>query len=189
MTHEVPAEAPPVTRPPFEVADIVRQHGDRFLESHRAWVTGHHRRVPRGIAQCRTAFNFWRPVTAIRAGDTDDNDNTIPDPTWDSLLNSPALPDYPSTHSILGGAASEVLRRFFHHDSIEFTTTSGAPFAGITRSFASFSDAAEENGNSRIYAGIHFRSAVRDDIAQGKQIGRFVFTHALRPVDDDEGRR
>jgi len=44
-----------VTRPPFEVADIVRQHGDRFLESHRAWVTGHHRQVLRAIAQCRTA--------------------------------------------------------------------------------------------------------------------------------------
>jgi Putative transposase/Transposase zinc-binding domain len=44
-----------VSRPPFEVADIVRQHGDRFLESHRAWVTGQHRRVLRVIAQCRTA--------------------------------------------------------------------------------------------------------------------------------------
>jgi hypothetical protein len=44
-----------VTRPPFEVADIVRQHGDRVLETHRAWVTGHHRHVLRAIAQCRTA--------------------------------------------------------------------------------------------------------------------------------------
>jgi Putative transposase/Transposase zinc-binding domain len=44
-----------VTRPPFEVADIVRQHGDRVLEMHRAWVTGQHRRVLRAIAQCRTA--------------------------------------------------------------------------------------------------------------------------------------
>jgi hypothetical protein len=44
-----------VTRPPFEVADIVRQHSDRFLETHRAWVTGQHRRVLRAIAQCRTA--------------------------------------------------------------------------------------------------------------------------------------
>jgi hypothetical protein len=44
-----------VTRPPFEVADIVRQHGDRFLEAHRAWVTGQHRRVLQAIAQCRTA--------------------------------------------------------------------------------------------------------------------------------------
>ena len=44
-----------MTRPPFEVADIVRQHGDRFLETHRTWVTGHHRRVLQAIAQCRTA--------------------------------------------------------------------------------------------------------------------------------------
>jgi Putative transposase/Transposase zinc-binding domain len=44
-----------VTRPPFEVADIVRRHGDRVLETYRAWVTGAHRRVFRAIAQCRTA--------------------------------------------------------------------------------------------------------------------------------------
>ena len=42
-------------RPPFEVADIVRRHGDRVLETHQAWVTGTHRRVFRAIAQCRTA--------------------------------------------------------------------------------------------------------------------------------------
>jgi hypothetical protein len=134
-------------------------------------------------------FNFWRPVTAIRAGDTDGNDATIADPNWSSLLNTPAHPDYTSTHSILGGASSEVLRRFFHNDDVPFMTTSGVPFAGLTRSFASFSQAAAENGNSRIYAGIHFRSAVEDGIQQGQQIGRFVFTHALQPLDhDDEDR-
>jgi PAP2 superfamily len=128
-------------------------------------------------------FNFWRPVTAIRAGDTDGNDATLADPTWISLLNTPAIPDYTSTHSVLGGAASAVLRRFFHQDEVAFTTTSGAPFAGITRSFERFSDAARENGESRIYAGIHFRSAVEDGIKQGHRIGRFVFAHALGAVD------
>ena len=44
-----------MTRPPFEVADIVRQHGDRFLETHQAWLTSQHRRVLRALAQCRTA--------------------------------------------------------------------------------------------------------------------------------------
>jgi hypothetical protein len=81
------------------------------------------------------------------------------------------------------------LRRFFHTDNVPFTTTSGAPFAGITRSFTSFSQAAIENGNSRIYAGIHFRSAVEDGIKQGQKIGRLVFTHTLRsiqPEDDDD---
>jgi hypothetical protein len=133
-------------------------------------------------------FNFWRPITAIRAGDTDGNHRTVADPAWSSLLNTPAIPDYTSTHSVLGGAASDVLRRFFHTGNVPFTTTSGVPFAGITRTFTSFSQAAAENGESRIYAGIHFRSAVEDGIRQGKQIGGFVFTHALRPVhaDDDD---
>ena len=137
--------------------------------------------------QTKYDFNFWRPVTAIRAGDTDGNDATVADPTWSTLLNTPAIPDYTSTHSVLGGAASDVLRRLFDDDDVPFTTTSGVPFAGLTRSFTSFSQAAAENGESRIYAGIHFRSAVQDGIAQGKKIGAFVFAHALRPLDQDDG--
>jgi vanadium-dependent haloperoxidase-like protein len=139
--------------------------------------------------ETKYTFNFWRPVTAIRAGDTDGNDDTIADPNWSSLLNSPAIPDYTSTHSILGAAAAAVLRRFFGDDDVAFQTTSGVPFGGITRSFQSFSEAARENGDSRIYAGIHFRSAVEEGIRQGSRIGRFVFTHALRPIEGDEDER
>jgi hypothetical protein len=58
--------------------------------------------------QTKYDFNFWRPVTAIRAGDTDGNHRTVADLAWSSLLNTPAIPDYTSTHSILGGAASDV---------------------------------------------------------------------------------
>lgn len=136
--------------------------------------------------ETKYVFNFWRPVTAIRAGDIDGNDDTIADPGWESFLNTPAIPDYTSTHAVLGAAAAEVFRRFFHDDDVPFTTTSGAPFAGITRSFSSFSQAARENGDSRIYAGIHFRTAVDDGIKQGKRIGAFAFTHVLRPLDRDD---
>jgi hypothetical protein len=134
-------------------------------------------------------FNFWRPVTAIRAGEIDGNAATLGDPAWDSLLNSPAIPDYPSTHSVLGAASAEVLRRVFHNDRVPFTVTSGAPFAGLTRSFTSFSQAARENGDSRVLAGIHFRSAVHDGLEQGRRIGRFVASHALRPVDRDDDEK
>jgi hypothetical protein len=136
-----------------------------------------------GGFETKYSFSFWRPVTAIRLGDTDKNDETVADATWSTFLNTPNIPDYTSTHSVLGSAAAEVLRRFFQTDSVAFTTTSGVPFAGITRSFTSFSQAAIENGESRIYAGIHFRSAVEDGIDQGKRIGHFVFTHALRPLN------
>ena len=108
------------------------------------------------------------------------------DLSWSTLLNTPAIPDYPSTHSVLGGAAAEVLRRFFGDDDIAFMTTSGAPFAGITRSYNSFSEAARENGESRIYAGIHFRTAVEDGIRQGRKIGGYVFAHALKRLDSDD---
>ena len=142
--------------------------------------------------QTKYELNFWRPVTAIRAGDTDGNPATVADPTWSSFLNTPAVPDYTSTHSVLGGASAEVLRRFFSNDDVSFTTTSGTPFAGITRSFTGFSQAAEENGLSRIYAGIHYRSAVEDGIRQGNRVGAYAFAHALRPLndsDDGDGER
>jgi hypothetical protein len=127
-------------------------------------------------------YNFWRPITAIRAGDTDGNPDTLRDPAWMSYLTTPEIPDYPSTHSVLGAAAAEVLARFFGTDFIAFTTTSGAPFAGITRSFTSFSQASQENANSRVYAGIHFRDATTDGVKMGEKIGKFVFNHYLEPV-------
>jgi hypothetical protein len=132
-------------------------------------------------ADTRYFFDFWRPVTAIRAADTDGNDATIADPVWESFLNTPPIPDYPSTHSVAGGAASTVLAHFFGSDQIAFGTTSGPPFPGITRSFSSFSRAAQENADSRVYAGIHFRSACRDGITLGKQIGRRSFMQYLQP--------
>ena len=136
--------------------------------------------------QAKYDFNFWRPVTAIRFTSAL-NPETEPDFNWSTLLDTPNVPDYPSTHSVLGGAASQVLRRFFRRDDIAFTTTSGVPFPGLTRSFSSFSQAARQNGDSRVFCGIHFRSAVEDGIREGTQIGRFVFNHILRALERDEG--
>ena len=128
-------------------------------------------------------YNFWRPITAIRAGETDGNANTLGDTTWTSFLVAPNVPDYPSTHSVLGGAASEVLALFFDEDEVGFTSTSGAPFPGFTRSFTSFSQAAQENADSRVFAGIHFRRTCTDGIKQGRKVGRFAFNHSLKPIN------
>ena len=104
------------------------------------------------------------------------------DAGWNTYLNTPAIPDYPSTHSVLGAAAAAAIAGFFGSDDIAFTTTSGAPFAGIVRSFTSLSQAAQENADSRVFAGIHFRTACRDGIRQGHHIGQFVVRHYLKPV-------
>jgi hypothetical protein len=128
-------------------------------------------------------YAFWRPITAIREADTDDNPYTIVDPSWNSLRPGPAHPDHPSTHSVLGGAASEVVRRFTDSDHHRFcmTTLTAVP-AGSARCFETFSQAQEENTNSRVYVGIHFRSAIVAGDRLGRRIGRFAFTHALRPL-------
>jgi hypothetical protein len=75
-----------------------------------------------------------------------------------------------------------VLGRFFGNDQIAFTMTSGAPFSGITRSFTGFTQAALENADSRVFAGIHFRTACRDGVWLGGRIGMFAFRHYLQPA-------
>jgi PAP2 superfamily len=126
-------------------------------------------------------YEFWRPITAIRAADTDGNPDTVADPTWDSLQPTPAAPDYTSGHSVEGGAMSEVLARFFGTDKISFNTTS-TTLPGVPRSFTSFSQAAEENGDSRVYIGFHFRLAVTEGIKLGRKVGKVAFNRFLRPV-------
>lgn len=138
-------------------------------------------------------YKFWRPITAIRAGDTDGNPDTVADPTWDSLRLTPPAPDHSSGHSVEGGAMSEVLARFFG-DAVGFTTTSTTQ-PGVARSFARFSQAAQENANSRVYIGFHFRHATKVGIKLGRKVGKLTFSHFLRPVqndndeDDDDGDR
>jgi hypothetical protein len=127
-------------------------------------------------------YNFWRPVTAIRAGETDGNPRTTADPAWNPFLITPPTPDYPSTHSVLGAAAAEVLKRFFNRDDVSFTMTSGAPFPDISRSFTSFSEAAQENADSRVYAGIHYRTTCEDGLKLGRKVGKFTFRHSLKPI-------
>jgi PAP2 superfamily len=121
-------------------------------------------------------YNYWRPVTAIcEGGDTE----------WRSFLWTPPVPDHPSTHTVLGAAAATVMARFFNTDLISFSMTSGEPNPGITRKFWSFSEAARENGASRILCGIHFRTAVNVGYTQGEHVGKWVFEHALRPVNTE----
>jgi membrane-associated phospholipid phosphatase len=130
-------------------------------------------------------FRFWRPYTAIRKADSDGNDQTRADPSWLPLsapaFFTPPVPDYPSTHTVLGAAASEVLIRNFG-DRISFDVVS-TTLPGITRHYNSITAAAWENGLSRVYGGIHFRHAVRDGFRQGQGIGRSV-SRMLPRLDD-----
>jgi len=140
-------------------------------------------------------YNFWRPVTAIRGADSDGNPDTVQDANWTPLLATPNFPSYTSGHSTFSSASAAVLARFFGTDNISFTT--GSDFLpGVTRSFASFSAAAAEAGQSRIYGGIHYQFDNVDALHAGNALGNYVADHFLNPrkrltaasIVDDEPR-
>jgi membrane-associated phospholipid phosphatase len=132
-------------------------------------------------------YVFWRPITAIRAGDTDGNASTDPDPAWTPWLDSfptgtPPHPEYPSGHSTLSGAAASVLAAAFGDDT-SFTVISDVRPG--TRAFSSFSAAVAEIADARVFGGIHFRtSCVRANML-GQAVANYVSTHAMRALEDE----
>ena len=126
------------------------------------------------------AFLFWRPVTAIRQADFDGNEATTADPTWSSFIATPPFPDYVSGHSTFSGAAATVLALFYGTDEVDFTAFSDF-LPGVMRRFARFSDAAAEAAQSRLYGGIHFRSANEDGLRAGIDIGNWTVATVMTP--------
>jgi PAP2 superfamily len=117
-------------------------------------------------------YHFWRPVTAIVFAE--------PQLNWMSFIVTPPFPDYTSGHSTFSAAAATVLPLFFGTEDLPFTI--GSDFLpGVFRSFSTCQDAAEEAALSRIYGGIHFRSASEDGLQAGSSIGEWTATHYLLP--------
>lgn len=113
-------------------------------------------------------YHVWRPVTAIQLGATAGNPRIVGDPTWKPLTPTAADPSYPGAHSALSEAAATVLTAFYGpHQAVTITS---AAVPGVTRTFASLSDAADEAGLSRIWSGQHTRL----DHQAGQQLGRHV---------------
>jgi uncharacterized protein (TIGR03118 family) len=134
-----------------------------------------------GHFDAKYTYNRWRPVTAIRLADQDGNPDTLADPNWLPLLNTPPNPSYISGHAVSSGAAAAVLAGFFGTDNISFSLTS-EDLKGVTHSFTSFSAAAAEAGNSVVWSGIHFRFDVTTGQALGQSVAQFVDQNFFRPL-------
>jgi membrane-associated phospholipid phosphatase len=127
-------------------------------------------------------YYLWRPVTAIREADLDGNAKTQKDVSWEPLINTPPFPGYVSGHSTFSSSAATLLKLFFGTDKVAFTTSSdGLP--GVSRPFHSFSDAAAEAGQSRIYGGIHFDFDDEDGQKAGKQLANYIFSQNLGIIE------
>jgi membrane-associated phospholipid phosphatase len=135
------------------------------------------------VWDAKYAFNFWRPVTAIQQADLDDNPETVADPGWAPLLNTPSFPEYVSGHSAFSSAAAAVLTRVLGTDHVSFTVISDS-VPGVIRSYSSFAATADEIGMSRIYGGIHFLSGDLDGLSLGRAVGDYVNDHFLLPLGE-----
>jgi hypothetical protein len=135
-------------------------------------------------------YNYWRPITAIQLADTDGNPDTIAQANWTPLRSTPPYQEYSSGHASVTAAGQEVLTEYFgSHVPVSGWSEAFGP--ATVRSYPSFSAAADEANLSRIWLGIHFRTAVKDARAAGDAIGAYVMQHAMSRLhghhDDEEG--
>jgi PAP2 superfamily len=130
------------------------------------------------LYDAKYAYHRWRPITAITASDQG-NENTTADPKWLPLANTANDPSYPGAHAEFSQAAATVLQDFFGTDVFPFSLTNAT--VGITRTFASFSQASDEASASRIFAGQHFRYDENAGQALGGQVADFVVDHSFGP--------
>ena len=154
------------------VRDVARQRRLSLVETARVFalvnVSVHD--ALQTTQTSKFVYGMWRPVTAIRQADTDLNPGTDPDATWLPLLTTPPYPSYAGNMATIGASAARALQLAFGTNDIPVRATwrqsNGQP--DVTHDFAGFWQVAEEQADSRIYGGIHYRF----DSLAGQQIGK-----------------
>jgi hypothetical protein len=127
-------------------------------------------------------YVFWRPETAIHAGDTDGNARTVADADFAPFITTPCFPGYPSAHASASYAARAVLDRAWgdggHSFALSHPSLPGKVFA-----YTSLKQLTDDIDDARIYGGIHFRFDQEAGAKQGRKVGQFVYAHRLLPSD------
>jgi hypothetical protein len=124
----------------------------------------------------------WRPVTAIPLADTDGNPDTVPDPDWLPLVNTPSHPEYAAGHPSLNGVAATVLLANFS-DAQTFTlTATGLP----SRTYSSIAQARQDGNDARIWGGMHYPSTIGISDAEGEAIANYINANSMQLIRDQQ---
>ena len=126
-------------------------------------------------------YLYWRPVTAIRAGDSDDNRKTDPDAAFTPFITTPCFPSYPSNHASGSNAAIETLRRFYGSGGHAISLSATIPVVGsVTLNYTKLQEISHDIDDARVYGGIHFRFDQDAGVRLGRTVATFVVKHNLR---------
>jgi hypothetical protein len=133
------------------------------------------------VYEAKWHYMFWRPMTAIRNGDIDDNPATERDAAWEPIDVTPLHPEYPCAHCVGSEAVAAVIRATVGPDIPQVAISSpSAP--GVTHRYADLDTFTDEVANARIYAGFHYRNSTVVGRAMGKQIGEYVVATVMQPL-------
>jgi len=124
-------------------------------------------------------YNQWRPITAIRAADTDGNAATDPDLGWTPLLPTPRFPDYIAGHTTYAGAVQKVLEYTFGRDPGVVMTLTSASAPGVVETYSTFEQIADGVVEARVLGGIHWRTSSERGRLVGEDVGRYAVHHYL----------
>jgi hypothetical protein len=137
-----------------------------------------------GIAvfDAKYRYEFWRPITAIRNGDTDDNPATERDATWQPIDNTPMHPEYPCAHCIISGAIASAIEAALGTADIPEVAMTSPTAPGVTHRWTNIRAYNDEVSYARIWAGFHYRFSVRVGQDMGREIGEHVVKNLMQPV-------
>jgi hypothetical protein len=134
------------------------------------------------VFDAKYTYNFWRPITAIRNGDLDGNDQTDRVPDWEPLIDTPLHPEYPCAHCINSMAVATVLKSEYGDRQIPVLTMTSPTAPGVVHTWSSIKEWTDEVADARIYAGLHYRSSTLVGQEMGRKIGELAVSSYLRPV-------
>ena len=132
-----------------------------------------------GCFNAKYHFSFWRPVTAIRNGDIDGNEQTVADPAWTPLGVTPGHPEYPAAHACLTGSLANTLEKYFGTPHVHLTVSSAV--TNTTHYFQNVHELEREIEGARIYAGFHYHHSLVQGFLLGHKVSQNVTANYFAP--------
>jgi hypothetical protein len=140
------------------------------------------------VYDAKYIYEFWRPLTAIRNGDLDDNPATEREATWQPIDTTPMHPEYPCAHCVQSGAAAAVIEAIIGSQNIPEVSMTSTTAPGVTHRWTNTVAFTDEVANARIWAGFHYRFSTRVGTEMGRKIGGYVVEKVMQPAAVTDAR-